>query len=103
MYTMAEKAKLRERVKHWLIKDKTLTTKQIAELTGAAEGFIAKVRKELRLSRSEFVVPTHKDVDVAFKKFMSGRGVTINRQNSDFNPWPKTPEDKNEKKDTTTE
>ncbi len=68
----------KSKVRHWLIKDSSLSNIQIKELTGASDHTIWEIRRELDL-RSEGFTPTQKQIDLAFKKFMKAQGREIKR------------------------
>jgi hypothetical protein len=98
-YSAKEKKQQRERVKHWLLKDKNLTNRQICELTGVNERIISKVRRELSIP-SIPEIPMHKAVDAAFKKFMEQQGKPVQKKSIEFNPWLRIPKGKNDETNT---
>lgn len=85
-YSKKAKKYQRDRIKYWLVKDQYVTNQQISELTGADTRTISKVRQELNIP-AHSGIPMHKDVDIAFKKFMKEQGKAVQAVSSEFNIW----------------
>jgi hypothetical protein len=86
-YNKAEKDSIRDRIRYWLEKDPSLTTRQICTLTGSNPRTVSKIRKDMNIPPLGFETPTQKDINNAYYKFMEKRNVPTHCVNPEFNPW----------------